>query len=60
MCISDSFHRPLIKKLNVVLYCNDVDCLYSCTSLAEDDIGNLSLINWHVEREKLRKVKFEH
>ena len=58
--ICGHIHRPVIKKLNGVLYCNDGDWVESCTALAEDDIGNLSLINWPVEREKLRKVKFEH
>ena len=58
--ICGHIHCPVIKKLNGVLYCNDGDWVESCTALAEDDIGNLSLINWPVEREKLRKVKFEH
>jgi len=30
-----------------VLYCNDGDWVESCTALAEDETGALSLITWH-------------
>jgi len=58
--ICGHIHRPVIKKLNGVLYCNDGDWVESCTALVEDDFGKLSLINWPNEREKSRKAKFEH
>lgn len=58
--ICGHIHRPVIKKLNGVLYCNDGDWVESCTALVEDDFGKLSLINWPNEREKSRTAKFEH
>ena len=58
--ICSHLHYPLVEQFDDITYCNDGDWVESCTALAEDDIGNLSLINWPVEREKLRKVKFEH
>ena len=58
--ICGHIHRPVIKTLNGVLYCNDGDWVESCTALVEDDFGNLSLINWPDEREKLLTAKLEH
>lgn len=45
-------HRPQIKKINDILYCNDGDWIESCTALVEDNYGNLTLIDWTIEREK--------
>ena len=50
----------LLDSLSEIIVSHDGDWVESCTALVEDDIGNLSLINWPVEREKLRKVNFEH
>ena len=52
-------HRPEIKELNGVLYCNDGDWIESCTALVEDEIGNLSILNWPEEREKLKLISLE-
>ncbi len=49
-------HKPIIKKLNGVLYCNDGDWVESCSALVENNEGQLSLINWSIEREKI----FQH
>ena len=57
MCIRDS--RPEIKELNGVLYCNDGDWIESCTALVEDEIGNLSILNWPEERENLKLISLE-
>ena len=40
-------------------YCNDGDWIESCTALVEDDVGNLSILNWPEEREKLKLISFE-
>jgi UDP-2,3-diacylglucosamine pyrophosphatase LpxH len=39
-------HAPAMKQIDGVLYCNDGDWVESCTALAEDSQGNLSLIRW--------------
>ena len=52
-------YRPEIKELNGVLYCNDGDWIESCTALVEDEVGNLSILNWPEEREKLKLVSKE-
>ena len=57
--ICGHIHRPEIKELNGVLYCNDGDWIESCTALVEDDVGNLSILNWPEEREKLKLISFE-
>ena len=49
-------HKPVIKKLNGVLYCNDGDWVESCSALVENKEGQLSLIDWSIEREKI----FQH
>ena len=49
-------HKPIIKKLNGVLYCNDGDWVESCSALVENNEGQLSLIDWSIEREKI----FQH
>ena len=52
-------HRPEIKELNGVLYCNDGDWIESCTALVEDETGDLSILNWGEERERLKLIYFE-
>ena len=52
-------HRPEIKELNGVLYCNDGDWIESCTALVEDETGDLSILNWAEERERLKLISFE-
>jgi UDP-2,3-diacylglucosamine pyrophosphatase LpxH len=39
-----------------VLYCNDGDWVESCSALVENKEGQLSLIDWSIEREKI----FQH
>jgi UDP-2,3-diacylglucosamine pyrophosphatase LpxH len=46
-------HRPALKRLGGVLYCNDGDWLESCSCLVEDLNGRLSLWNWVEQRERL-------
>ena len=41
------------------LYCNDGDWIESCTALVEDEVGNLSILNWPEEREKLKLISLE-
>ena len=52
-------HIPEIKELNGVLYCNDGDWIESCTALVEDETGDLSILNWAEERERLKLISFE-
>jgi UDP-2,3-diacylglucosamine pyrophosphatase LpxH len=39
-------HCAAMKHINGVLYCNDGDWVESCTALAEDSSGRLTLIQW--------------
>ena len=48
-----------VPQVNGVLYCNDGDWIESCTALVEDEVGNLSILNWPEEREKLKLVSLE-
>ncbi|HEY6123841.1 MAG TPA: UDP-2,3-diacylglucosamine diphosphatase [Steroidobacteraceae bacterium] len=40
-------HRPGLRQIDGVLYCNDGDWVESCTALVESNSGQLSL--WHAE-----------
>jgi UDP-2,3-diacylglucosamine pyrophosphatase LpxH len=40
-------HRPGLRQIDGVLYCNDGDWVESCTALVETMSGELSL--WHAE-----------
>lgn len=46
-------HHADIRQVGKVLYCNDGDWVESCTALVESSAGELSLIRWREEREKL-------
>lgn len=46
-------HHADIRQVGKILYCNDGDWVESCTALVENDKGELSLIRWRDEREKL-------
>jgi len=48
-------HTAEMKMIADVLYCNDGDWVESCTALVEDGKGELRIINWVEEREKLLK-----
>ena len=39
-------HRPDMRSLHGVLYCNDGDWVENCTALVEDHSGELELWNW--------------
>ncbi|MBI1260899.1 MAG: UDP-2,3-diacylglucosamine diphosphatase [Rhizobiales bacterium] len=45
--ICGHIHHAEIREMDGVLYCNDGDWVESCTALAEDEHGALSLITWH-------------
>ncbi|MDO8288457.1 MAG: UDP-2,3-diacylglucosamine diphosphatase [Parvibaculum sp.] len=44
--ICGHIHHAEMRDIDGVLYCNDGDWVESCTALAEDDTGQLSIINW--------------
>lgn len=46
-------HRPEMRMLHGILYCNDGDWVESCSVLVEDLNGRLSLWNWVEQRERL-------
>ena len=54
--ICGHIHRPALKKLHGVLYCNDGDWIESCSCVVEDLNGRLSLWNWAEQRERLLSV----
>jgi len=39
-------HRPEIRRVNGVMYCNDGDWVESCSALIEHRDGRLELIDW--------------
>lgn len=39
-------HRPMMREIDGVLYCNDGDWVESCSMLVEDFRGALSLVTW--------------
>jgi len=51
--ICGHIHHAEMRQIGDVLYCNDGDWVESCTALVEDMDGNLSIIHWLDEREKL-------
>jgi len=44
-------HRAGITDIDGVLYCNDGDWVESCTTLTEDDGGQLAILRWTERRE---------
>jgi UDP-2,3-diacylglucosamine pyrophosphatase LpxH len=44
--ICGHLHRPEIRDLDGVLYCNDGDWVESCTALVEGSDGQLELVDW--------------
>lgn len=44
-------HRPALKEIEGVCYCNDGDWVESCTSLVEDMNGRLAVLRWTERRE---------
>ena len=50
-------HHAEMRQIGDVLYCNDGDWVESCTALVEDWQGNLSLIYWLDDRERLLDLR---
>jgi UDP-2,3-diacylglucosamine pyrophosphatase LpxH len=46
-------HHAQMRMIGDVLYCNDGDWVESCTALVEDRQGNLSIIYWTEDRDRL-------
>ncbi len=44
--ICGHIHRPQLRQIEGLLYCNDGDWVESCTALIEDRNGRLALWNW--------------
>jgi len=44
--ICGHIHRPALREIDGMLYCNDGDWVESCTSLVEDLNGRLALLRW--------------
>ena len=51
--ICGHIHHAEMREIDGVLYCNDGDWVESCTALAEDRTGRLTIINW-------RRFSWEH
>ncbi|MFO0351470.1 MAG: UDP-2,3-diacylglucosamine diphosphatase [Alphaproteobacteria bacterium] len=56
--ICGHIHKAEIRRIGDVLYCNDGDWVEGCTALAEDDDGNLAIIDW--AREVSRAARQPH
>jgi UDP-2,3-diacylglucosamine pyrophosphatase LpxH len=48
-------HRPAMREIDGVMYCNDGDWVESCSALVEDMNGRLALWSWPQMRELVRK-----
>jgi UDP-2,3-diacylglucosamine pyrophosphatase LpxH len=46
-------HHAQMRMIGNVLYCNDGDWVESCTAMVEDMKGNLSIIDWNIQRDDL-------
>lgn len=44
--ICGHIHRPGVREVDGILYCNDGDWVEHCTALVEDRSGRLSLVHW--------------
>jgi UDP-2,3-diacylglucosamine pyrophosphatase LpxH len=51
--ICGHIHHAEMRQIEEVLYCNDGDWVESCTALVEDIQGQLSIIYWTKDRERL-------
>ncbi len=56
--ICGHLHRPALKEIDGVLYCNDGDWVESCTSLVEDMNGRLAVLRWTESREVVPQAGF--
>lgn len=45
--ICGHIHHAEMREIDGMLYCNDGDWVESCTALAEDETGALSILHWH-------------
>ena len=45
--ICGHIHKPEIRDINGILYCNDGDWVESLSALVEDHSGQLRLVTWH-------------
>ncbi|WP_374519992.1 UDP-2,3-diacylglucosamine diphosphatase [Undibacterium squillarum] len=45
--ICGHIHKPEIRDINGILYCNDGDWVESLSALVEDAAGQLSIVTWH-------------
>ncbi|HUY67755.1 MAG TPA: UDP-2,3-diacylglucosamine diphosphatase [Alphaproteobacteria bacterium] len=52
-------HHAEIRMIGPVIYCNDGDWVESCTALVEDAEGNLSIVRWADDRERLLAARKE-
>ncbi|MGH8265392.1 MAG: UDP-2,3-diacylglucosamine diphosphatase [Steroidobacteraceae bacterium] len=52
-------HRPMLRRIDGVLYCNDGDWVESCSMLVEDSRGALRLLNWPHATEGLHADELE-
>jgi len=49
--ICGHIHRPAMREIDGILYCNDGDWVESCTSLVEDMNGRLAILRWTEQSE---------
>jgi UDP-2,3-diacylglucosamine pyrophosphatase LpxH len=47
-------HRPMMREVDGVLYCNDGDWVESCSMLTEDSRGSLRVVHWLEDRKHLQ------
>jgi len=50
-------HRPEIRQLDGITYCNCGDWVESCTALVEHEDGQLALLEWTEEKNVVEPLK---
>lgn len=54
--ICGHIHRPEIRNIDNVLYCNCGDWVESCTALIEEQDGSLEILHWTEEYESVKRI----
>ena len=56
--ICGHIHKPEMRDIGGILYCNDGDWVESLSALVEDEVGDLHLVDWHDIMLRWEKAQF--
>ena len=57
--ICGHIHKPEIREIDGILYCNDGDWVESLSALVEDKLGELRLVDWREIMLRWEKMQFD-